>query len=164
MVDNHLETDRGAKVNPEDILNYLTLNRQANLIVELNHERAQLTERRIRAWKERCAQLAAATLRYGSCPDAEIACEEYDALIQMGPSIIAHVMLEYSRDHSGPWHKLLYHLVREKPWTSEGREDCWAKANSYSLWKDWFEHGEHHEACEEGFTPSYLTNAAQLHE
>ncbi|KAL2169325.1 hypothetical protein VTG60DRAFT_6260 [Thermothelomyces hinnuleus] len=157
---NHLETDRGAKVDPEDVSNYLTLNRHANLIVELNHERAQLTDTRMRAWKERCA--AASTSPYSNGPDADIACEEYDALVQMGSSIIAHVMLEFSKDQSGPWYKLMYQLVREKPMTSAAREDRWAEANSYSLWRDWFEHREHHEACEHGFTPSYLTNVVQL--
>ncbi|AEO61709.1 hypothetical protein MYCTH_2130877 [Thermothelomyces thermophilus ATCC 42464] len=151
-----------AKVDPEDVPNCLALNRHANLIVELNHERAQLTHTRMRAWKERCARLAASTSPYSNCPDADIACEEYDALVQVGPSIIAHVMLEYSKDQSGPWYKLMYQLVREKAMTSAAREDRWAEANSYSLWRDWFEHRKHHEACENGFTPSYLTNAVQL--
>ncbi|KAL2195765.1 hypothetical protein P885DRAFT_39148, partial [Corynascus similis CBS 632.67] len=151
-----------AKIDPEDVLNSLTLNRHASLIVELNHERAQRASAHIKAWKAHCARVKAPFSQHSNGdPDADIVCEAYDALVAMGPGIISHVMLEYSNDQAGPWYKLMYQLVREKPITEAG-EDRRKDFESYWLWRDWFEHREHHEAVEEGVTPSYLMNAAGM--
>lgn len=180
LKDNHLETDKHAKVDPEDIANYLTLNRHANLIVELNHERRQRFRVHITAWKARRAQNASTTTSTttnsaspspertttttttppavaaaASAADPDTACPEYEALVAMGSGIIAHVMLEYRRDRAGPWHKLMHQLVCEMPATEEGAEG--AGEGAYERWRDWFEQQEHHEATG-GRTPSYLRN------
>ncbi|KAK4033888.1 hypothetical protein C8A01DRAFT_39658 [Parachaetomium inaequale] len=160
---NHLETDPQAKVDPEDIINYLTLNRHANLIVELNHERAQRVRRRLEAWKTRCRQLQqqqqpGQLQKQQSAELDTTACEEYDALVAMGSGIIAHVMLEYSKDRAGPWCQLMHQLVCEKPMGVMAHP---GGLKQYEAWRDWFENREHHEAAEEGLMPAYLNNVGR---
>jgi hypothetical protein len=152
--DNHLETDPQAKVDRDDVLNYHTLNRQANLIVELNHERTQRARACIEAWKVRVHNYQKG--QEGSDSDVT-SCDEYDALIKMGPSIVGLIMLEYSRDRAGPWHKVMYHLVCEKRMGLGNGEEVVDGQGQYERWQDWFEHCEHHEA-EEGLRPRYLNN------
>lgn len=96
----------------------------------------------------------------------------------MGPGIVAQVMLEYSRDRTGSWGKLVHQLVCERPLEEreeqeleglegmEGQEGMDGPARRekrllrrYEKWRDWFERQEHHEAVG-GSTPSYLKNVA----
>ncbi|KAH6850855.1 hypothetical protein B0I37DRAFT_414233 [Chaetomium sp. MPI-CAGE-AT-0009] len=165
---NHLETDNRAKVDPQDVLNYLTLNRHANLIVELNRERRERARAHIEAWKARRAQNLHLTTSAPSSPeesnsdtplaDPDTTCPEYDALVAMGSGIIAHVMLEYSRDRAGPWYKLMHQLVCETPAEDSGVSLLGGGGEyEYERWRDWFEHQEHHEACG-GRTAAYLRN------
>ncbi|KAL1843633.1 hypothetical protein VTJ49DRAFT_615 [Mycothermus thermophilus] len=160
--DNHLETDPSVKVNPNDVLNYLTLNRQANLIVELNHARAQRAQARIEEWgrQTQARRQGGATAKGtsqapGDSPnsDADTSSAEYAALVGMGPGIISHVMRAYAADRSMPWWKVMYQLVCEEPPPAgtAGEEE----EQQYERWKDWFEHMEHHEAAE-GLNPEYL--------
>ncbi|KAK4151026.1 hypothetical protein C8A00DRAFT_36332 [Chaetomidium leptoderma] len=160
---NHLETDKSAKVDPDDIVNYLTLIRHANLIVELNHERAQRAKAWIEAWKAHCcAQQQQQQSNSNSDSDMTTSGKEYDTLVEMGPGIIAHVMLEYSKDQTGvcgPWCKLMHQLVCEKPMMDggiggQGGVDV---QKQYEMWKDWFEHMDYEEAAE-GLKPSYMDN------
>jgi hypothetical protein len=78
----------------------------------------------------------------------------------MGSGIIAHVMLEYSRDRTGPWCRLLHQLVCEKPMVGGSRTGL---LKQYEVWRDWFENREHHEArgAGEGWMPAYLNNVGR---
>lgn len=173
--DNHLETDKHAKVDPQDIANYLTLNRHANLIVELNHERRQRFRVHAEAWKARRARNLRITTTNSPptseasttpTPDPDTTCPEYASLVAMGSGIIAHVMLEYRRDRTGPWHKLMHQLVCERPAEGEGDgvpgvgvgAGVRSGVGEYERWCDWFEYQEHHEAMVGGGTPAYLRN------
>lgn len=146
--DNQLEADKEAKVDPADTLNYSTLARHANLIVELAHERDQRVRRQIDAWKEArgCAQPSPEQVDVSG---ADTAGQEYDALVEMGPGIISHVMLAYDNDRTGPWFKLMHRLVRGKAMdagaTDGNREDVVVQ-QQYDLWRDWFENKNHDEA------------------
>lgn len=53
----------------------------------------------------------------------------------MGPSIIAHVMLEYYDDQSGWWHELLHELVHGRV----SGADVMFKDVLFEEWKDWFD-------------------------
>ncbi|KAK4140709.1 uncharacterized protein C8A04DRAFT_31799 [Dichotomopilus funicola] len=224
---NHLETDPQTQVHPDDILNYLTLTRHANLIVELNYERFQRAQAHLNAWKARChanrqqqQQQQSPTQPQNQTPqsqtlapppiplsspsaqsttvahsgilsglglnslelDPDTSCAEYEALVRMGPGIVAQVMLEYNRDRTGPWGKLVHQLICERPLEEgqekeqegfldsvkgqEGRsvgEDPVRREKRllrrYEKWRDWFECQEHHEVVG-GSTPSYLKNVA----
>lgn len=76
------------------------------MIVELSYERNKLVEQRIQAWK-------------GHCDDNHIMgsssfftdCQEYQDLLEMGPSIISHLMVEYYDDWGGYWYQLLHEII-----------------------------------------------------
>ena len=157
--DNHIETNPQTKISPDDTLNYLILQRQANLIVELSHERTRQAKTRIQAWKARCAQHRGQhnsnnDLDTNQDLNTDTTCDEYNALVEMGPGIIAQVMLEYDKDRTGPWYKLMHQLVCERPMdgATTGRDGA---EGQYERWRGWFEYSEHHEA-EEGLVPEYL--------
>ena len=38
-------------------------------------------------------------------------CEEYWDLLEMGPSIIAHLMVEYYHNQGGYWYELLHEII-----------------------------------------------------
>lgn len=137
-----------AKVNPADTLNYGTLARHANLIVELAHERAQRVTERIDAWKEARGRAQQRTDK-ADVPGADTAGQEYDALVEMGPGIISHVMLAYDNDRTGPWFKLMHRLVRGTAMdadVTDGNRENVDVQQQYDTWRDWFENRNHDEA------------------
>ncbi|KAJ4306966.1 hypothetical protein N0V88_000339 [Collariella sp. IMI 366227] len=145
---NHLETDPSAKISRSDALNFLTLNRQANLIVELNHERFQRAQVRINAWKALFSQQPTSTA-ITTTPindPTSTTSEEHTALIQLGPSIVAQIMLEYKKNHQAgpPWYRLLHELVGERPMEvgGEGEDGVVDVQWQWEMWKDWFEKRE----------------------
>jgi hypothetical protein len=155
--DNHLETNPSAKIDPNDVLNYLTLNRQANLIVDLNHERARRAQERIEAWrkqtelrqKERLEESGTAQGTASQEGDPDTSCAEYAALVDMGPGIVAQVMLAYAADKTGSWWKVMHRLVCEEE-AQKTQEEV-----QYERWREWFEDMEYYEA-KEGLNPEYL--------
>lgn len=68
--------------------------------------------------------------------------EGYWALVAMGPSIIAQVMLEYYDDQFGWWHELLHELVHGRV----SGAGVFFKDVLFEEWKDWFEHKNHQDA------------------
>ncbi|KAL2265488.1 hypothetical protein VTJ83DRAFT_6588 [Remersonia thermophila] len=165
---NHLETDPAVKVSPKDVLNYLTLDRQANLIVELNHERAQQAQAGIEAWRRQTQtgrqrravedKTCHVSEEDAQHPDLDMSSAEHAALVGMGPGIVAHIMLAYAADRSGPWWRVMHQLVCEKPAAAveeEGDTKEGEQQQQYERWRRWFEHMEHHEAAE-GLNPEYL--------
>lgn len=145
------------------MVNYHTLQRHANLLVELNHERAQHARERINAWKAHCAQQQQAQHVDSSGGDGNLnsdpdtACKEYDALVEMGPGITALVMLEYSKDQTGPWFLLMHHFVYEKP-LELGELGVLDVKEQYARWKDWMELGEERHELAERLERGYVYN------
>lgn len=138
-------------------MNYLTLNRQANLIVELNYERAERVKLCIDACKARLSEQQRQQQQHPSHENADVFGGEYDALVAMGPSIIAHIMLEYSKDQTGPWFRLMHRLVYDQEvggaLTENGgapfQDGVGDPQERYDAWKDWFEYESSSEATEE---------------
>ena len=75
-------------MNPEDLINYKVLQRQANLIVDMNYDRNRVVQARIEAWKAHCTQN-----HIPSSSPLHTDCEGYDRLLEMDGGIIAHLML-----------------------------------------------------------------------
>lgn len=68
--------------------------------------------------------------------------EGYWGLVDLGPSIIAPVMLEYYNDQGGWWHELLHELVHGQV----SGAGVFFKSVLFESWKDWFEHKNHEDA------------------
>ncbi|RMZ92022.1 hypothetical protein DV736_g751, partial [Chaetothyriales sp. CBS 134916] len=105
-------------------------------IVELNCQRNKIVEEHVRSWKDYCEmnQTSSDSAVYTGC-------EPYWDLLEMGPSIIAHLMVEYY--HSGGfWFQLLHEIIH-------GRKMGAYMYQMYALfeaWCQWFNKGEHDQA------------------
>lgn len=108
-----------------------------NGIIEINFKRNTELQEVLRAWAE-CRlerQFAASSFMFTEG-------EGYWRLAEMGPSIIAPVMLEYYNDRDGWWHELLHELVHGQVSGS----GIFFKDVLFDWWKDWFEHKDHKDA------------------
>lgn len=163
--DDKLETDLCYKLDPEDILDSKVSQRHANLLVDFNCQRtwhawSLLTIRfseqlaassiinmnlerntdvqaALDAWAEFRVQRQNYSSSFHFCEG-----EGYWALAEMGPSIIAQMMLEYYNDQSGWWHELLHELVHGRV----SGAGIFFKSVLFESWKDWFEHKHHQDA------------------
>jgi hypothetical protein len=95
-----------------------TLQSSASRIVELGYERNKLVEKRVQAWKDHCQEnfVHSDTSMYTDC-------QEYQDLLEMGPNIIAHLMVEYDHDQGGFWYHLLHEIIHGH------------KMRAYAVWK-----------------------------
>ncbi|KAK2593260.1 hypothetical protein QQS21_009025 [Conoideocrella luteorostrata] len=141
---NALENDRSYRGNPDEpLVSKEVLRRHSSHIVERNHQRNKIYEERIGLWKEYCWEHRI----HASCAICT-GCEEYFDLVEMGSSIIAHLMVEYFHDRGGYWYELLHEIVH-------GR-----KMGAYMVQRDvlfeecrqFFNEGEHDHA------PKYIPN------
>lgn len=122
-------------------------------IVELNHQRNTIFKERAEAWKEQNLENMVQ-----STSIVFTLCDEYFDLLEMGSSIIAHVMVEYYYDQGGWWYDLLHEIIHghkmggymiQKPvlfekcsqFFNEGEHD---QAPKYTLTPldRWVKHGE----------------------
>ncbi|KAM4064925.1 hypothetical protein HRG_012783 [Hirsutella rhossiliensis] len=135
---NELEKNKGYLVDPSDPLNYNVLQRQANLIVDINYERNKLVQARIEALKAHCKR---SHVHSNSSMDTE--CEDYDGLRELGGSIISHLMLA-SKEPSGFWFELLHEMVHG--FDSKTGLRIINFKEQYAAWNEWFQKGEHGQA------------------
>ncbi|CAA7261573.1 unnamed protein product [Cyclocybe aegerita] len=129
-IDNELERDKEYLVNPADPINYKFLQRQANLIVDMNFDRNRVVQARIEAWKAHCTRN-----QIHSSSGIYTKCEEYDKLLELGGSIIAHLMVGYSGDQTGFWYELLHEIVHDFG-KKTGLQTVDFK-KQYFVWNEW---------------------------
>ncbi|KAI9167798.1 hypothetical protein HJFPF1_03935 [Paramyrothecium foliicola] len=93
----------------EPVISDEILRRRASHIVGLNSQRNKIFEERVKAWKEHCQRnwLQSNTYVFTSC-------EQYFDLLEIGTSIIAHLMVEYSHNPHGYWYQLLHEIVHDR--------------------------------------------------
>lgn len=103
-----LEFDPEYRTNPDkQAISKEALESHKNRIIQLNHQRNIVYKERVRLWKEHC-QLYRLRGSAGTFTE----CEEYFDLLDMGPSIIAPLMVEYfNEDGAGYWYELLHEIV-----------------------------------------------------
>ncbi len=126
-------------MDPDDLLNYNVLQRQANLIVDMNYERNKLVQARIEAWKAHCTRS-----RIYSDSSMYTECDDFDRLSELGGSIIAHIMLAYAKEPVSFWYELLHEIVH-----GFGNKTGLHIINfgeQYVAWSEWFQRGEHSQA------------------
>ena len=107
MLDNALETDAAYRAGPDEpFTSKETLQRYSTRVVELNYQRNQIVDERIRAWREyHEANLLQSNSAFFTL------CEEYWDLLEMGPSIIAPLMVEYYHHPRAYYYNLLHEIV-----------------------------------------------------
>jgi hypothetical protein len=131
-----LEKDEGVKVDPSNILDYAVMQRHANLLVDMNHQRNVAFEDRVVAWKDKQQRN-----RLSSSSSAYVSGEAYESLVELGEGIIANVMIEYVKEPGGWWHVLLHRIIH-----GETVRGSFVKDQLYNDWKEWFEQKPYTEA------------------
>lgn len=113
------------------------LQRQRRQIVELNFQRNKLAEERIRNWQRHCREnsIHSVTLVYTSG-------DEYFDLLDMGPGIIAHLMVEYYHDQGGFYYELLHEIIHSR---QMGAMEI-KKPEEFQAWTLFFEDIDHDKA------------------
>ncbi|KAH8900764.1 hypothetical protein GQ53DRAFT_815623 [Thozetella sp. PMI_491] len=134
---NALEKDIGVKVDPESVLDYLTLQRHANLVVEMNHQRNKTVDEHVVSWQAHQDKHA-----FSALSTDYVSGEGYENLIGMGEGIIGHVMAKYAAEPDGWWHELIHHIVHG----SKAGPGTFFKERLFQEWKVWFENEPHAEA------------------
>ena len=134
-IDNALEKDGGLKIDPKNILDHNVLQRHANLIVDMNHQRHEEFASKLGQWKDHQDNLLS-----GNSKDY-LDHDSYKSMVQMGPGVIGHVMHNYADDQAGWWHEMLHEIVHGQP---SGTRTFY-KDRLYADWKKWFENGQPHE-------------------
>lgn len=115
-------------------MDYNTLQRQANLIVDMNYERYNNIDRAIENWKE--------SLRKYCNLDSNVKDlandEAYKSLVEYGEGAIAHVMLEWNTNTeeqaSYLWETVIKRIVH-------GQITAVSESGMQGLenWSDWYE-------------------------
>jgi hypothetical protein len=97
----------------------------------MNYERNKLVQARIEAWKAHCSR---SHVHSNSAMYTE--CDDYDRLLELGGSSIAHLMLAYAKEPLGFWFELLHETVH-----GFGNKTGLQTINfeeQYVAWNEWF--------------------------
>lgn len=105
----------------------------------MNYERNKLVQARIEAWKAHCKR---SHVHSNSSMYTE--CDDYDRLLELGGSIISHLMLAYAKEPSGFWFELLHDMVHGFD-NKRGLRVINFK-EQYAAWNEWFQKGGHSQA------------------
>jgi len=125
------------KIDPNNLLDHNVLQRQANLIVDLNHQRNKGVEQTVAAWKDHQERNA-----LKSYSGVHTEGDAYDDLVNFGPSVIGNLMVDYHGQQDGWHHELLHDIVHGE----KSGNTTHFKEHSFNSWKEWFENGEHEDA------------------
>ncbi|KFG88008.1 hypothetical protein MANI_014741 [Metarhizium anisopliae] len=105
---NTMEKDLEYRGNPDEpLVSDEVLCRHGSQIVELNYKRNKMYQERVGLWKEYC-DLHSIHASFSICCEGS---DEYYDLVEMGPSIIAPLMVEYLNDQGGYWYEVLHDIV-----------------------------------------------------
>ncbi|KAI1346526.1 hypothetical protein F5Y01DRAFT_319662 [Xylaria sp. FL0043] len=137
---NALENDPNYRPKP---LGDEDLSRTSQSIVELNYQRNQLVEERVGIWKEYCDE-------NNICNHTNfLGMDEYLDLVEMGPSIIAHLMVQYRNSWSEAWFQLLHEINHGHRMVSIQ----YVPPLIFEGWCRWFNYGDQFNA------PKYIPTA-----
>ena len=129
----------------DDVVNEETLRGLGNHIVEKNYERSLLLEERIANWKKHNDEYS-----WGSSSTMYTNCDEYEYLLELGPSIIAACMIEYVNiGVAGWWWQLVHELIHGEKLVAHMID----RKILYEETVKWFNMGEHAEAPKYVQTP-----------
>ncbi|KAI1277940.1 hypothetical protein F5Y07DRAFT_362089 [Xylaria sp. FL0933] len=136
----------------EDDPNYLpsrrvdeSLRRCIREITELNYQRNNMAEERVEAWKEVHRKDP-----FSSSHRAFTMCDEYFDLLEMGPSIIAHIMVAYYDNFMGEWFHLLHEMIDGHKFFAH----AYCPGEIFQAWCCWFNYGEYNQS------PKYVPTKA----
>ena len=120
-------------------MDYDVLQCQANLIVDMNYDRNKFVQARVQAWKAHCTRN-----HVHSNSGMYTQCEEYYKLLELGGSIIAPLMVAYSKDQEGFWFELLHEIVHGFNEKTGLRTISFKQ--QYATWNEWFQRKKHNES------------------
>jgi hypothetical protein len=126
-----IDTDNSLEKDPECRVEDFDLKRQVSGILEKNFKRNRLIRNALLDWTEHCDMVA---LTSSVAMDTQ--CEEYDQLLELGSSIIPHLMLQYKKK-DGPVFR--YELLHELLWGYRTGQMTVSLEMQYDIWADWFE-------------------------
>jgi hypothetical protein len=120
------------KVNPEHRLDAQLMQRHNNVLLDKNGDKNLQFEKNVKLWKAHIKKKATSNK---SSDFAEG--DGYEALFEMGTSIIPNIMLEYSKpaEQDEWWYMLLDELMDEKP------KQTVVKKTEYTKWLKWYNDG-----------------------
>lgn len=110
-------------------------------VITFNHERNTELQEAVKSWAElkEERQHQQSSFHFTEGPG-------YWTLTEMGPSIVAQMMLEYYKDQSGWWHELLHELIHGHTHSQAQATACYFKGVLIESWVDWFEHKDYRDA------------------
>jgi hypothetical protein len=135
LSDNELETDAEYRVEvDESLASSAILRTHGYRVVELNYQRNKIVEEQRRAWREHNERNAvqSATAMFTHC-------EEYFDLLEMGPSIIGPIMMDYQGRKFNPYWELLHEIVHGH---KMGAHAIFVEP-LFETWLQWFNYGDH---------------------
>ncbi|KAJ4388179.1 hypothetical protein N0V93_008786 [Gnomoniopsis smithogilvyi] len=130
---NKIERNPRYKADPRDLLEYNTLQRQANLIVDMIYERYNSINEAVKTWKNSMQKY------YNLDSDEKDFAndEAYNNLIEFGKGAIAHVMLEWKTNTNEQANRL-WEVVIDKIVNSEDTGVSNSGSLSWEKWSDWY--------------------------
>lgn len=138
--DNKIERNPNFKGDPRDTLDYNTLQRQANLIVDMNYERYNNIDRAVANWKESLKKYYNLDSNVPNLADDEA----YKSLVEHGEGAIAHVMLEW-KTNTEEQASRLWETVIKRIVSGETTGVTESGAQGLAKWSDWYEN----KSCED---------------
>lgn len=136
--DNKIERNSHYKVDPRDTLDYNTLQRQANLIVDMNYERYNHVDRAIQNWKESLKKYCNLDSNVTDLADDEA----YKGLIEHGEGAIAHVMMEW-KTNTDEQASRLWETVIKRIVSGETTGLLESGSQGLAKWSDWYENKDY---------------------
>lgn len=134
-----LENDTRFRGNPKDLLDSKeSLHRHSTQIVELNYKRNKTYEELVKAWKQHCADNFLIFSRAVCCD-----CDAYWDLLEVGPSFIPRLMVEYTHDTGGYWYELLHEIVHGH---KTGAYMVVRRTQIIEVWREFFNEREYADA------------------
>jgi hypothetical protein len=90
------------KVNPNNIIDSHILQRHANLLIDLNGNKNLVFDKYAKAWRDHIEAVA-----MSSKSNDDMGTEDFNALEDMGKSIVPNIIVSYASDKDGRWYILL---------------------------------------------------------
>lgn len=132
--DSKIERNPHYKVDPEDTLDYNALQRQANLIVDMNHERYNNIDRAIQTWKKSLEKYCKVDSNVTDLANDEA----YKGLVEYGEGAIAHLMLDWKTNTEEQASRSRETVIK-RILSGETTGVTESGAQGLAKWSDWYE-------------------------
>ncbi|POS74099.1 hypothetical protein DHEL01_v207506 [Diaporthe helianthi] len=139
---NKIEKDSKFKVDRNNVLDYCTLQRHANLVVDMNYNRYNNIEEALKQFKTSMQQkYDSLDINLPNCSDDDA----YKRLTEFGEGAIAHIMIEWKTNSDEQADRIWASLINE---IVHGHRsgDFGSGIGRWEDWNDWFENMDYDDA------------------